>query len=275
MVSPGPDRTAVAALFNADARNWDAIYHNPDVFSVIHQLRRDICAGWAAEVAAPARVLEVGCGTGLTAIQLARLGHRVTATDAAAAMLERATANAESAGPDLQLAFERADVHSLPFASQSFDLVVALGVVPWLEDPTAAVSEMARVLAPGGRLIANCDNRLRLNVILDPRYSPWTSGVRRLLHRVRRRTHATGAAEPASETVRHSPSDFDALLGGLGLSVERRRCYGFGPFTLLGQPVAAGATGVRLNNALQRLADGGVGPFARTGAQYIVLARRA
>lgn len=269
MVAPGPDRAAVQAFFEADAGNWDAIYEGRDVFSVIHQLRRDICLGWAAELESGA-ALEVGCGTGLTSISLARLGNTVTGTDSASAMLERAEANSARAGTAGQTAFRWADVHRLPFADASFDLVVALGVVPWLENASAALREMARVLVPGGALIVNCDNRHRLPVLIDPRYTPLLAGARRRL----RRRPLTSSTSEAADTVRHAPAEFDTLLAGCGLAVERRRSFGFGPFTLLGSPVLPGQAGVVVHGFLQRLADAGVPPLRATGAQYIVLARR-
>lgn len=270
MDAPGPDRAAVAGFFNADARNWDSIYEKRDVFSLIHQLRRDICMRWVGEIPPAGEALEVGCGTGQTAILMARLGHRVTGTDTAREMLGRAEVNAREAALSSSLRFEWADVHELPFADGAFSLVVALGVIPWLEDPATALGEMARVLAPGGHMIVNCDNRLRLPVLLDPRYTPALGGLRRAL----RPGRAAAGGSRATDTVRHSPREFDAMLEAAGLRVERSRTFGFGPFTFAGRQVLPRGAGIAVHRALQGLGDAGLPPFRRTGSQHIVLARR-
>ena len=129
---------------------------------------------------------------------------------------------------------------------------------------------MARVLAPGGLLVVNCDNRHRLQVLLDPRYSP---AFRRLREAIRP-PHRAGSLANVPGAVRHSPAEFDALLTRCGLLVERRSGFGFGPFTLGGRPLLPDRMGVWLHHVLQRLADFGFRPAARTGSQYMVLARR-
>ena len=68
-----------------------------------------------------------------------------------------------------------ADVHALPFQAHTFDLVVAIGVIPWLHSERVALQEMQRVLKPGGYLLVTADNNARLNRILDPRSSPLSS----------------------------------------------------------------------------------------------------
>jgi len=270
MVAEGPDRTAVTGFFDADAPNWDSVYRRADVFGIIHQLRREICLRWVAERAPLGAALEVGCGTGQTAILLDSLGHYVTATDSAPEMLKRAAANTRAAGAGGRIRLQQADAHALPFPDGTFDLVVALGVIPWLEQPATGVAEMARVLAPGGLLVVNCDNRHRLQVLLDPRYSP---AFRRLREAIRP-PHRAGSLANVPGAVRHSPAEFDALLTRCGLLVERRSGFGFGPFTLGGRPLLPDRMGVWLHHVLQRLADFGFRPAARTGSQYMVLARR-
>lgn len=94
-----------------------------------------------------ARALEVGCGEGRVSRLLKELGHHVTATDAVAALVEAARA-ANSA--DRYVVAPAAD---LPFEAGSFDLVVAYNVLMDVEDVPAVVTEMARVLAPGGTVL--------------------------------------------------------------------------------------------------------------------------
>ena len=116
--------------------------------------------GIAADVAASApegaRVLEVGCGPGRLAIPLARrYGLDVTGLDLDPAMIERARANAARSGPgdERRPDFVVGDSASLGFADGSFDLVVSTLSMHHWSDPVAGLSEIGRVLAPGGRAL--------------------------------------------------------------------------------------------------------------------------
>ena len=94
--------------------------------------------------------LDVGCGTGFLALELAARGHHVTGIDFAPAML--ALAKEKAAGAGAAIRFEEADAENLPFAAASFDLVITRHVLWTLPHPRAAIGEWIRVLRPGGRL---------------------------------------------------------------------------------------------------------------------------
>ena len=97
--------------------------------------------------------LDVACGTGYAAIGLAATGlaDEAHATDLSPAMLERTRANAARAGVTIPTAL--ADAESLPYADNSFDLVVARGALHHVPDPLRALQEIRRVLEPGGTAI--------------------------------------------------------------------------------------------------------------------------
>ena len=104
-------------------------------------------AAFFSLVPAPgAATLEVGCGEGRVARDLAARGHRVTGLDASPTLL----AAAAEAHPEGAYVSGRAE--ALPFPDAAFDLVVAHNVLMDVEDMPRAVAEAARVLAPGGRL---------------------------------------------------------------------------------------------------------------------------
>lgn len=100
------------------------------------------------------RALDVGCGVGTTAIELARrFGADVTAVDISSMMLERALANVRRAGIGERVHVGRGDILALEFADDSFDRVIAEAVTMFVDRPSAA-AELVRVCRPGGRVLA-------------------------------------------------------------------------------------------------------------------------
>ena len=100
----------------------------------------------AAGVAPGRRILDVATGPGYAAAAAAVRGASVVGVDVAAAMV----ALARRLRPELE--FRQADAERLPFGDGEFDAVVANFLVPHLGRPERAAAELARVLAPGGRL---------------------------------------------------------------------------------------------------------------------------
>jgi SAM-dependent methyltransferase len=107
-----------------------------------------------ADVQPNQQVLDVGCGVGTTAIQIARrFRARVTAVDIAPLMLARTRANVRAAGLDDTIIVEQGDILALRFAADSFDRVLAEAVTMFVDRPAAA-KELLRVCRPGGRVLA-------------------------------------------------------------------------------------------------------------------------
>jgi SAM-dependent methyltransferase len=92
-------------------------------------------------------VLDLGCGHGMAAVVLARLGARVTAVDLSGGYLAEAQRRARANGA--LVAFAQADGERLPFADEAFDRVWGNAVLHHLDLPRAA-REVWRVLRPGG-----------------------------------------------------------------------------------------------------------------------------
>ncbi len=268
------DQSSVDDYFAAQSNFWSDIYRGEDVYALIHQQRRTQALAWVDDLGLPgeSRVLDVGCGAGLAAAALAQRGLRVQASDAAPAMVDLARRHAEKTGVSDHVEFRTADVHKLPFEAASFDLVVALGVIPWLHSPYDAMKEIARVTRPGGSVILTCDNQKRLNYILDPRFNPRLARPREAIKRVFRRVNRLATPVGVVPSL-HSPGEVDGLLGSAGLRKEKVRTLGFGPFTFLGRDVVPRALGVRLHQRLQAHADRGSSLSFR-GSQYLVHAKK-
>jgi SAM-dependent methyltransferase len=99
------------------------------------------------------RSLEIGAGTGYFSLNLLQAGivGEATCTDISPGMVKTLAGNAARLGLDVKAA--RADAESLPFADQSFDLVLGHAVLHHLPHLTEAFSEFHRVLRPGGRIV--------------------------------------------------------------------------------------------------------------------------
>ncbi len=104
--------------------------------------------------AAPGQsVLDVACGTGAVAIELARrYGCSVVGIDQSAEMLAAGRRRIGAAGVGGLVRVQEGQAESLPFEDESFDAVTFTYLLRYVEDPAATLSELVRVLRPGGRL---------------------------------------------------------------------------------------------------------------------------
>jgi len=217
-------------------------------------------------------VLEIGCGAGLTSVALAQSGYTVQAVDSVDAMINNTRKHAQEAGVGDRIITSIRDVHDLGFPDNSFDLILKIGVAPWLHSLDKAVQEVARVLRPGGYLITTADNWWRLNHWLDPRYfpplGPVRKGFRGVLEKLSLRKPSVAAARL------HSIREFDASLDAGSLQKVEGKTVGFGPFTFFGKKLFSDSTGMKLHQRLQGLADRGTPVIRSCGTHYIVLARK-
>lgn len=94
-------------------------------------------------------VLDVGTGTGVVAITARRVGAAVTGLDLTPALLAQAKDNAALSGYD-DIDWHEGDVEALPFANERFDIVLSQFGHMFAPRPEVALSEMLRVLKPGG-----------------------------------------------------------------------------------------------------------------------------
>jgi SAM-dependent methyltransferase len=123
------------------------------------------------------RLLDVGSGTGAVARHALAKGCRVTGIDMAPNMLRKLQADLP------EITVRRMDVARLDFPDDSFDVVLAGYVLDILDDPAAAVTEIHRVLIPGGTFAASTQGPLRqrwhwLQQLLDE-YRPKPEGYDR------------------------------------------------------------------------------------------------
>jgi phosphoethanolamine N-methyltransferase len=108
------------------------------------------------------RILDIGCGIGGPAFEMARtFGAEVVGIDLEAPLIERARAAAARYGLAAQCTFQTVDIGPLPFAAQSFDIIVSSGAFTQTKDKEPVFRDCFGVLRPGGTL--SCYDWLRSN----------------------------------------------------------------------------------------------------------------
>lgn len=105
------------------------------------------------------RLVDIGCGGGLIAEPMARLGAQVTAIDAVERNIEVARLHAETRG--LAIDYRCTTAEDLAASGEQFDIVLSLEIVEHVAEPHAFLATCAGLAAPGGMLVASTLNRTR------------------------------------------------------------------------------------------------------------------
>lgn len=178
-------------------QGWDVDQYD-DSFGFVSRYGRDL-VGLLAPVAGE-RVLDLGCGTGELAAELAELGVEVRGIDADASMVAQARAKHP------EVVFERADAHDFVLA-EPVDAVLSNAALHWMLEPTAVIARVRAALRPGGRFVAEFGGQGNVATIR------WAV------------TEAAEAAGVDSTRLRApwyfpSPSEYAALLEDAGFRVR-------------------------------------------------------
>jgi len=264
----------VTGQFDQRSAWWDRIYRQDSLEARILRRRQQVALTWVEQLSLPkgSRVLEIGCGAGGTTVQLAKRGHLVYALDRSQAMLRLTQEHALTSGVREVIAPILGDTHRLMFPNGAFDLVIALGVLSWLQDPDTAIVEMARVTRPGGHVLVTSLNSLDVSRVLDPRRNPLSWPVKQTLG-----FGASAFGRPLSHQERPTRQPAWSVRRRLrhsGLTPIRHTTVGFGPFTFLGRTILSANRSVRADEALQRRADRDSKLLRSAGRLYLLLAHK-
>ncbi|MET1755421.1 bifunctional 2-polyprenyl-6-hydroxyphenol methylase/3-demethylubiquinol 3-O-methyltransferase UbiG [Novosphingobium sp. RD2P27] len=219
-ISPDTIRPEEAAHFGALAAEWwdpkgsSAMLHrlNPVRLAFI---RKAIDAHFFtdAEALKPLsgrRALDVGCGAGLLAEPLARLGADVTGIDAAPENIAAASAHALAMG--LSIDYQAGEIGAI--APRGIDLVCAMEVIEHVAHKGAFVAALSDALAPGGLLVVSTPNRTARSRLL-------------LVEAAERLGHVPRGTHRWSDFV--TPEELSELLTAAGLVMSAPRGIGWSP----------------------------------------------
>jgi SAM-dependent methyltransferase len=201
------------ALWEEQAEHYDSAYDERGRRGRLVRARQQLALELLGR--GPGRVIDVGMGGGRLSQQLHGRGWTVTGTDASEAMV----ALARRRLPELAGSFRQGRIEALPFETESFDAVVALGVLEYAGDSGAALRELARVLRPGGVAVVSWPSFGSL-------YTVWRGGVWYPLVRAVKRVVPVGRPAPHRAAGRPGRNRFGELVREAGLVPEREVLLG-------------------------------------------------
>ncbi|WP_101846702.1 class I SAM-dependent methyltransferase [Halobacillus sp. Marseille-P3879] len=143
-------------FWNANSKNmWDTGSRK----SIIPLIKKNVKLGQT--------IADLGCGDGYASYKLAQEGYQVTGLDISEDMIQLAKSRLEND----RLTFVQGDITKLPFDNESFDAVMAINCLEWVEVPFSGLEEIRRTLKPGGKLCAG---------VLGPTAKPRMNSYRRV-----------------------------------------------------------------------------------------------
>ena len=179
LVLPQPARTEIVdlgAVKNKQQGAWSSGDYAV-VGTTLQIVGEELCE--ALDLRAGETVLDVAAGNGNVTLAAARRWCDVTSTDYVQSLLDRGAARASAEG--LNVKFQQADAEALPFADDSFDVVVSTFGVMFTPDHNKAAAELMRVCKSGGRIgLANWTPESFIGQIFKilSKYLPPPAGVR-------------------------------------------------------------------------------------------------
>lgn len=233
------------------AAKWDAMYASETVQldEANFRQRRDIAVIQVLRmVNGESRVLDLGCGSAPVLSELRRHGVRVSGLDYSPDMLEHARSRLRALGLD-DTDLRQGDCRATPYPAASFDVIVCLGVISYIEDYDAVLDEIDRLLKPGGRVLISFRNV----------FNPVFSDPARLLKQCIKTLLGRDFNPKLGETfVIGRFLDFRRV----NEKMEARRFdlvnffgIGFGPFCVFGKKLFSEARSIRLSNWLTGVFD--------------------
>jgi ubiquinone/menaquinone biosynthesis C-methylase UbiE len=223
----------VHELFTKTVDDWARFYQDPKPATLTAQnlvsRRRFAIEMIEARLEPGSKILDVGCGTGHLAAELAKRGYQAWGTDIAEAMVHYAR---EHYDPDR---FQVGDIERIPFPDNTFDGIVCLGVMEYLRSDEPALREMWRVLKPGGHAVITTPSAICPFFYMDRGLVRLRFLLRPLIRTMRR---LIGSKPSPQETLpkvthrRYHRAHWAKLMRSSGLELEDWACHSWGWYGL-------------------------------------------
>jgi ubiquinone/menaquinone biosynthesis C-methylase UbiE len=193
------------------------------------------------------RVLDLGCGAGPVLLELRRRGIQAAGLDYSEDMLANARQRLRDEGLD-DGELIHGDCRHTPWPDASFDVIVCLGVISYVEHYEAILNEIARLLKPGGSALISFRN------VFNPILSDPLASVRFVARRLL--TPILGRVRPEPFIIGRFMDHREVTRQIEARGLKRTDFYGIGlgPFRLAGRPLFSEKLSIRLSRKLSALA---------------------
>jgi LmbE family N-acetylglucosaminyl deacetylase/SAM-dependent methyltransferase len=212
------------------------------------------------------RILDLGGGRGVTSEDLFQRGYSVVGFDTSEAVFDSACENTKI-GLEGNTPFFSERRGQSDYPNDSFDAVIAVGLLEYLRWDRWALQEMFRVLKPGGYLILSVPNRMRLSYITDPFFL-----ISSVLQRKGKYISRVSETSCVPNRNFYVPSSLKHLIIHLDFTIIDSISHGFGPFFLFRR---FNRVSIKINQLLNRWSERNRLPFlSESGSEYSVLCQK-
>lgn len=139
----------MAEIFDSIAPEYDDWYTG-EVGSLAHSLEREMVMKFI-DPHPGETVLDLGCGTGIYAIDLALMGLHVTGIDISEEML--AVAAQKASNLNLSIVLKQADIGKIDFGNEAYDKVISISAMEFFPNPAEVIRRAYQAVKPGGRMV--------------------------------------------------------------------------------------------------------------------------
>lgn len=229
-----------------DAGKWDEMYARDTDSLADHcfRSRRDYAVGYlATHYGKEAQICDIGCGAGPVTYAMLRQGYDIVGLDFSTDMLKNA-AKRLSTGGVRRRPLINANCESLPFSDASFDCVVCLGVISYVEHYENILREIYRVLKPGGTVLLSYRSRSNL-LANDPVF---------LLYDLLKRPFIARKKRPFVIGHYMRPREVRRSVEAAGFVCTAFKGIGFGPYSIAHKKLFSARTSIRISEAISRMA---------------------
>jgi 2-polyprenyl-3-methyl-5-hydroxy-6-metoxy-1,4-benzoquinol methylase len=231
----------VIDFFDNQASAWSEHYHKAKNANHLVILdRMNIAIEFIqSKLVSGSKILDVGCGPGVVALQLAHRGYRINGIDISPKMIKLCQkAFSELPEGNDQHAFTADNFNEIDLEEESFDGIITLGFLEFQENEIHVLRKFYKILKPGGVLVISGPIRLALTELF---------GIRNIIRALVFDASGTDISPPKNY---YSLSRFIRLLSKTGFKVLDHKIHGFGNFPLVSKII-----GSKCDILLSRLLD--------------------
>ncbi len=177
-------------------------------------------------------LLDAGCGSGQFMAELTNRGYDAVGIDMSSEMLALTRNNIHEVNNRKHVNLAAADIESIPFQDNSFDIVSTAGVIEYLKDDDKVLKEFNRVLKNDGLLVISVTNKYSYNLLLDNIYDYFRAKKLffKIMNFISKNILGHGELQPKQFNIRkHSPYAFRELLIENGYQIVFSKFFYFMP----------------------------------------------